>query len=78
LKSTALHKSAYKKKKDAGDKELQKSTGISKKSNMMKFGSKGWRSEIEEAKMTKQSAPKDMHVEFKVILRWLRIANARR
>jgi hypothetical protein len=45
---------------------------------MMKFGFKGKRTEIEEARMIKQSAPKDMHVEFKVILRWLRIANARR
>lgn len=44
----------------------------------MKFGSKGWHTEIEEAGMTKKSAPNDMHVEFHVILRWLRIANARR
>lgn len=78
MKSTALRKSAYKKKKDARDNELQRSTGIGKKSNMMKVGSKGWRSKIEEARMNKQSAPKDMHVEFTVILRWLRIANARR
>jgi hypothetical protein len=78
LKSTSLGKSAYKKKKDPSDKEFKRSTGIDKKSNMMKSGSKGLRPKIEEDKVNKQSAPKDMDVEFEVILRWLRIANARR
>jgi hypothetical protein len=45
---------------------------------MMKFGFKRKRTEIEEVRMIKQSDPKAMGVEFKVILRWLRIANARR
>lgn len=47
-------------------------------SNSLKFGFKTKLSEIQEDKMIKKSTPKDLHVEFKVILKWLRIANARR